>query len=179
MYNSGKYRSIIEAERNLATHLGTIREFVCRTYDIPDDSLNWETIKTKQRQRRMNRINEKTLHKVLFENENGHIDVRQSSLWLSKGNVSPQEEGMLCKLQDRNLFWNRNKCSHCKKSTVSVDHLATHCGGLLSFDYKKRHNDVVRCIHLLFAKKYGLTKQKRLKNYRIENVISNDRVRIK
>ena len=62
---------------------------------------------------------------------------------------------------------------------MSVEHLATNCGGMLSFDYKKRHDDVVRCIHLMFAKKYGLSKSKKLKNYKVENVISNERVRIK
>ncbi|OTF71712.1 hypothetical protein BLA29_002093, partial [Euroglyphus maynei] len=179
LQNSEKYKAIIESEKRQATHLGMIKEFVRRTYEIPEDSVNYETIINKQRQRRMGRINEKSLHKLLFENENGHIDVRQSSMWLSKGNVSPQEEEMLCKLQDRNLFWNRQRCPHCKRAMISVEHLATHCGGLLSFDYKKRHNDVVRCIHMMFAKKYGITKQRRLKNYRVENVVSNERVRIK
>ena len=31
----------------------------------------------------------------------------------------------------------------------------------------------------MFAKKYGLSKSKKLKNYKVENVISNERVRIK
>nr|XP_027204724.1 uncharacterized protein LOC113798392 [Dermatophagoides pteronyssinus] len=179
LLNSINYKAIIESEKAQATHLGTIKEFICRTYDIPEELLCWDMIKNKQKQRRMNRINEKALHKIVFQNDDGYIDIRQSSLWLSKGNVSPQEEGMMCKLQDRNLFWKKNKCPHCKRATATVDHLATHCGGLLNFDYKKRHNDVVRCIHMMFAKKYGITNQKRLKNYRVENVVSNERVRIK
>lgn len=36
---------------------------------------------------------------------------------------------------------------------------------VLNYDYKKRHNDVVRSIHFLYTKKYGLNKNKRLKNY--------------
>ena len=62
---------------------------------------------------------------------------------------------------------------------MSVEHLATSCGRLLSFDYKRRHNEIVRCIHFMVAKKYGLSKNRRLKNYKVENVISNERVRIK
>ena len=62
---------------------------------------------------------------------------------------------------------------------MNVDHLATCCGRLLEFDYKRRHNEIVRCIHYMITKRYGLNNNKRLKRYKVENVISNDRVRIK
>ncbi|OTF80802.1 hypothetical protein BLA29_006388 [Euroglyphus maynei] len=131
------------------SQLGLIKEILKRKYQVEDDELSAKIIKGKQKEMRMIRIMEKNMHRILFENEDGHIDTKQSSLWLRKGNISPQEEGSLCKLQDRNLFYNRMRCPNCRKGTMSVEHLATNCGGMLSFDYKKRHDDVgpnkVRC----------------------------------
>ncbi|KAI5176572.1 hypothetical protein PAEPH01_2370, partial [Pancytospora epiphaga] len=39
-------------------------------------------------------------------------------------------------------------CPHCKKRSKTVDHLATQCDRMLYHDYTRRHNEVVRCIHL-------------------------------
>ena len=50
---------------------------------------------------------------------------------------------------------------------------------MLNFDYKKRHNEVVRCLHFMFAKRYGIHNRNKLKNYKVESVVSNDRVKIK
>src|SRR5699024_11240162 len=50
---------------------------------------------------------------------------------------------------------------------------------MLQSHYKKRHDEVVRCLHFQYTKKYGLNKNKRLKNYKVEQVVSNERVKIK
>jgi len=50
---------------------------------------------------------------------------------------------------------------------------------MLSFDYKKRHDEVVRCLHFGYTKRFGLNKNKKLKNYKVENVLSNEQVTIK
>lgn len=173
-------RPIIEIEKKLVTQLGIIKEYVQTKYEMTENVvIKIKEVKQKQKEEKMNAIKEKKMHGILFENEENRIDVKQSSLWLKKGNISPQEEGMLCKLQDRNIFYENRMCPHCHQKRMSVDHLATSCGRMLNFDYKKRHNDIVRCIHFMFAKKYGLSKNKRLKNYKVENVVSNERVRIK
>ncbi|XP_040078325.1 uncharacterized protein LOC120850049 [Ixodes scapularis] len=95
--------------------------------------------------------------------------------------MSPQQEGMLTKLQDRNLFFGGMSkiCPHSFKGSRSVKHLATQCGGMLDLYYKKRHDEVVRCLHFLYTKKYGLNRSSKLKNYKVEKVISNDRIKIK
>ena len=87
----------------------------------------------------------------------------------------------MTKLQDRNLYFggSSTKCPHCREATMSVQHLATRCGSMLNFYYKKRHDEVVRCLHFQFTKKYGLNKNKKLKNYKVQEVLSNERVRIK
>ena len=38
---------------------------------------------------------------------------------------------------------------------------------------------MVRCLHFQFTKKYGLNKNKKLKNYEVKEVLSNERVTIK
>ncbi|KAI5169570.1 hypothetical protein PAEPH01_0822 [Pancytospora epiphaga] len=47
----------------------------------------------------------------------------------------------------KHLF-NTRPCPHCKKCSKTVDHLATQCDRMLYHDYTRRHNEVVRCIHL-------------------------------
>ena len=120
------------------------------------------------------------MHKLLFEDEDEVIDLKTSTKWLTKGNISAQHEGMITKLQDRNLYFGSSNikcvCGHANKS---VEYLATRCGRLLNSDYKRRHDEVVRCLHFQYTKKYGLNKKKRLKNYQVEKVVSNKRVKIK
>ncbi|KAF7675365.1 hypothetical protein TCON_2717, partial [Astathelohania contejeani] len=45
-------------------------------------------------------------------------------------------------------------------------------------DYTRRHNEVLRCIHLLLANKYGFKKSKKLRYHSIQEVIKNERVEI-
>ena len=170
-------RPIIEIERALKSHFGLIVEYLTSKYQLTETTT--KQVRQAQARDRIEKIKQKRMHGVLFENEERHVDTQNSSLWLKKGNISPQEEGMLCKLQDRNLFHNIQTCPHCHMGNMTVDHLATNCGKLLNHDYKKRHNDIVRNIHFMFARKYGLQKSARLKNYKVQNVISNQRVRIK
>lgn len=172
-------RPIIEVEKRLATHLGMIEEYLKMKYDLVEEEISRELLTAVQEENRMQQIRDKRMHSIMFQNESGHIDVKQSSLWLKKGNISPQEERMLCKLQDRNLFFDKRSCPNCMNRRLSVDHLATYCGKYVSFEYKRRHDEIVRCLHFMIAKRYGITHNRRLKNYKVEGVVSNERVRIK
>ena len=172
-------KAIIDNEIAKGTSLGTIKTFITNKYQIPDSTLNAMTIKEKQKADKLEKIREKRLHGKLFNHGEQPVNIEQSSLWLKKSNISPQEEGLLCKVQDRNLFFETRKCKHCSLTNVGVDHLATCCGRLLNSEYKYRHNDVVRSLHLMFCQRYGIERNKRLKNYRVENVIQNNRVKIK
>ena len=51
----------------------------------------------------------KSMHGRLFQDEDNAADVTTSSLWLLKGNITPQQEGMYTKLQDRNLYFGGNQ----------------------------------------------------------------------
>jgi len=174
-------KALAEHEKQEASHLGLIREYLQNKYNLDEGQINPMIIAKKQEESRMEQIKTKRMHGLLFTDDDEIFDRKRSSMWLSKGNISPQQEGMLCKLQDRNLYFGGSsvKCPHCRLAPKSVEHLATHCGRMLNFDYRKRHDEVVRFLHFQFTKKYGLNKSKKLKNYKVQNVLSNERVKIK
>ncbi|KAF7678787.1 hypothetical protein TCON_2573, partial [Astathelohania contejeani] len=97
------------------------------------------------------------------------------------GNVDPRAEGIYCYIQDRNVFWRDNslQCQHCGKAKKSIDHLATGCDRMLGHDYTRRHNEVLRCIHLLLANKYGFKKSKKLRSHSVQEVMGNERAEIR
>lgn len=76
------------------------------------------------------------------------------------------------------LCKNIGKCHHCKKKGKTVDHLATQCDRLLAGDYTRRHNEVVRCIHLSMCRKYGLKSSKKIRNHSVQEVLSNKKATI-
>ncbi|XP_029657681.1 uncharacterized protein LOC115231938 [Octopus sinensis] len=103
------------------------------------------------------------------------------SKWLSNGNNGPRSEALYCLLQDRNLFFASadSLCNHCKKSKKTVDHMATQCGKMLNSDYLRRHNEVVKCIHLNLCRMYGLKKARRLKGHSVQSTLSTGKVEIR
>ncbi|KAL6120507.1 hypothetical protein NUSPORA_02757 [Nucleospora cyclopteri] len=61
----------------------------------------------------------------------------------------------------------------------TVDHLATRCDRMLAFDYTKRHNEVLRCIHLLMCLRYGLKSSKKIRNHSVQEIVCNEDVEIR
>lgn len=175
IYQRFEVKPIIENEKASGTFLGTIKEYLITKYE----ESGLDTLVLNQKKKRMEKIQSKAMHSVIFQNEDNVIDVKESSVWLKHGNITAKEEAMLTKLQDRNIFYDNKKCSHCNQARKTVDHLATQCGRKLDFDYKKRHNDIVRCIHFHYALKFGFSKTKKIKNYRVESVLINDQAKIK
>ncbi|OTF77079.1 hypothetical protein BLA29_004332 [Euroglyphus maynei] len=167
-------RTILSNEVSNGTYLGMIKYNLSEKYCV--EMFDLSIIKEKQKTKIHESISAKKLHSELFNNDN--VDIKMSSLWLSKANISPQQEGILCKIQDRNLYFNNTTCP-CKRSLKSVDHLATRCGRMAHNQYKHRHDEVARSIHLFLANQYGITKRKRMKNYVCESVVSNNNVVIK
>ncbi|KAF7683677.1 hypothetical protein TCON_1113 [Astathelohania contejeani] len=50
---------------------------------------------------------------------------------------------------------------------------------MLGHDYTRRHNEVLRCIHLLLANKYGFKKSKKLRIHSVQDVMKNERAEIR
>ncbi|TBU20728.1 reverse transcriptase [Hamiltosporidium tvaerminnensis] len=79
---------------------------------------------------------------------------------------------VFCYIHDRNVFWGAEGiCHHCNRSRKTVDHLATRCEKMLGHDYTRRHNEVVRCIHLLLLNKY--------KSHSVQEILDNEYAEIR
>ena len=126
-------------------------------------------------------IKTKECHERLFRVCDHELaDVKDSSIWLTKGNIKPRDEGAYCFLQDRNMFFGEKvPCPHCKAATKTVDHLATKCDRMLGHDYTRRHNEVLKCIHLSLCNKYGLKSSKKLRSHSVQEVVANENVEIR
>ncbi|TBU02351.1 hypothetical protein CWI36_1134p0010, partial [Hamiltosporidium magnivora] len=108
------------------------------------------------------------------------IDVSDSSRWLKRGNIRPQNEAVFCYIQDRNEFWGADGvCQHCGKSGKTVDHLATRCEKMLGHDYTRRHNEVVRCLHLLLLNRYKFKSSKRIRSHSVQEILNNEYAEIR
>ena len=94
--------------------------------------------------------------------------------------MKPRDEGAYCSLQDRNIFFGEKvQCPHCRQVAKTIDHLATKCDRMLGHDYTRRHNEVVKCIHLNLCNKYGLKSSKKLRSHSVQEVVANENVEIR
>ena len=57
--------------------------------------------------------------------------------------------------------------------------MATECDRVLAHDYMRRHNEVLRCIHLEICRKYGQTNNKKIGSHSVQEGIANNGVEIR
>jgi hypothetical protein len=50
---------------------------------------------------------------------------------------------------------------------------------MLGTDYTRRHNEVVKCIHLFFCNKYGIQRKKKLRLHSVQEITANSEVEIR
>lgn len=55
--------------------------------------------------------------------------------------------------------------SYFRAAVKTVDHLATKCDRMLCHDYIRRHNEILKCIHLTLCNKYGSKNSKKLRSH--------------
>ncbi|KAF7684301.1 hypothetical protein TCON_0516 [Astathelohania contejeani] len=135
-----------------------------------------------QRKLLYDEINKKKFHEKLYRaRSNELVSLKDFSIWMKYWNIDPRAKGIYCYIQDRNVFWRDNalQCQHCGKAKKSIDHLATDCDRMLGHDYTRRHNEVLRCIHLLLANKYGFKKSKKLRTHLVQEVMEDERAEIR
>ena len=169
-------RLILNHNKSANTRLSRINDELSNKYNI----VNLNGLKQAQRNELLSKIANKPRHRELFTYYNGtNVDKRSSTTWLRKGNTSPAEEAALCLMQDRNMFWIQEKeCPHCKLSEGSPGHIATKCKRLLPHEYKRRHDEIVRCLGMRVAKNLGLDKTKAIKNFRPGEVLENKNAKL-
>jgi hypothetical protein len=177
---STRRAAILKVEKANNTHLGTIIAYLKIKYALSTE-ITAKILVEAQRANLYSEIEKKTLHAKLYRaRSNELVSVADSSVWLRYGNVRPQDEARYCYMQDRNMFHgDTTMCPHCKLRPKTVDHLATQCDRMLYHDYLRRHNEVVRCIHLGLCTKYGIKALPRLRNYSVQEIVSNENVEIR
>ncbi|KAL6120363.1 hypothetical protein NUSPORA_02917 [Nucleospora cyclopteri] len=50
---------------------------------------------------------------------------------------------------------------------------------MLAFDYTRRHNEIVKCIHLLIRLRCGLKSFKKIRNHSVQEIVCNKEVEIR
>ncbi|KAF9761292.1 hypothetical protein NGRA_2746 [Nosema granulosis] len=50
---------------------------------------------------------------------------------------------------------------------------------MVGHDYMRRHNEVVRCLHLSMAKKYGFTRNIKVRTHSVQEIMTNDNAEIR
>ncbi|TBU17609.1 hypothetical protein CWI38_0284p0040 [Hamiltosporidium tvaerminnensis] len=58
-------------------------------------------------------------------------------------------------------------------------HLATRCEKILGHDYTRRHNEVVRCQHLLLLNRYKFKSSKRIRSHSVQEILNNEYAEIR
>jgi hypothetical protein len=171
--------AILKVERDNQTHLALIGAFLMSKYGSAEE-LTRDTLTGLQKARLYSEIDKKTQHSKLYRaRANSLVSIAETSTWLRHGNNNPRTESSLCSLQDRNLFRGEvAMCPHCKTTRATVDHLATQCDRMLAHDYKRRHDEALRSIHLQICNTYGIKNCKRIGSHSVNSRIVTDRVEI-
>ncbi|KAG0435393.1 LINE-1 retrotransposable element ORF2 protein, partial [Dictyocoela muelleri] len=148
-------------------------------YELPDDTqINMKSLNDAFQRKLIKEIKTKEVHNKLFNDFNAQNEIKDSSVWLKRGKLGPRTEANLCNLQDRNIFYNKSKCIHCKNVTSTVDHLATRCEKMLHYDYKKRHDEIIKIIVISLLNKYTENKIKHYKYQRTKSVYETNNLKI-
>ena len=172
--------AILKTEEKSVTHLATICNYLRSKYAM-EETVDVSGLQKAQSDSLYSEIKKKQLHEKLYRpKENPLVDIKGCSMWLSHGNIKPRDEASICNLQDRNFFLGAiSKCNHCNQALKTVDHLASKCDRMLAHDYTRRHNEVVRCIHLLLCNKYNIKSSKKMRTHSVQEIVSNEYVEIK
>ena len=66
----------------------------------------------------------------------------------------------------------------CGERDESITHLIAECKRLAQKEYKQRHDNIERIVHLELCQKFGLVGKVKWYNYKPASVLENDRVKI-
>ncbi|KAI4293399.1 hypothetical protein PAPHI01_2673, partial [Pancytospora philotis] len=168
---STRRAAIMSVEAEAKSHLALINSFLCVKYAL-ESSDDLKTVQAAQWASLYSDIQKKIVHQRLYRaTANAQVCMQGTTLWLRHSNIAPKEEAALCALQDRNMFMGAGGlCPHCGEASKTVDHLATRCKRMLAHDYTRRHNEVVRSLHLLLCNRYGLKSSRKIRLHSVQEV---------
>ena len=145
-------------------------------------------LKKQQKEERHAKWQDKQLHgKFLRDTE--EVRGKDSWRWNKKGFLKKETEGLIFAAQDQALRTNwikkhidkrdvSEKCRMCGVRDESVDHLIAECEKLAQKQYKPRHDNIARIVHLELCQKFGLIGKMKWYNHKPDSVMENDRVKI-
>ncbi|TBU01899.1 hypothetical protein CWI36_1236p0010, partial [Hamiltosporidium magnivora] len=143
---STRRAAILRVENIYKTHLSLIKNFLKIKYGL-EEEVTKKKLEEAQLAKLYNEIEKRKLHSKLY-------NARKNEL---------------------NVFWGADGvCQHCGKSGKTVDHLATRCEKMLGHDYTRRHNEVVRCLHLLLLNRYKFKSSKRIRSHSVQEILDNE-----
>ncbi|EQB59819.1 hypothetical protein NAPIS_ORF02647 [Vairimorpha apis BRL 01] len=172
--------AILKVEEEISSHLSLIVGYLKVRYCL-EGTISSKMLVEAQLNKLYNEIKTRTNHGKLYKaRDHEQVSIEGSSTWLVKGNNQARSEAVYCFLQDRNIFCGQEgQCPHCGSHRKTVDHLATKCDRMLGHDYMRRHNEVVRCLHLLLCKKYGFKKTRKIRTHSVQEIMENDLAEIR
>ena len=102
----------------------------------------------------------------------------ESWAWLRKGYLKKETEGLIVAAQDQALRTNwikknidkqniSEKCRMCGQRDESVSHIVAECSKMAQSDYKARHDNVGRIVHLQLCLNQKLTEEKKWFSFHI------------
>ena len=127
----------------------------------------------------------KQLHGQFCREETNEEDKSKKWLWLSKSDLKPETESLICAAQEQALRTNYIKhridkstedemCRMCGKKGETVWHLVSECEKMAQKEYKRRHDNVCRIIHWELCGKHNLERAKYWYDHQPAGVIEND-----
>ena len=144
--------------------------------------------KKRNTEKRKEEWKEKVLHGKFVRDTEEVRDV-ETWAWMRKGYLKKETEGMIIAAQDQALRTNwikknidkqdiSEKCRMCGERDESVSHIVAECSKLAQTEYKARHDNVARIIHLELCQNRNLIKEKKWYNHKPESVYEGEDVKI-
>ena len=134
--------------------------------DIMSENENPKTVKERLRRTREERYYSKPLHSAFLRETQEVRDEANSWLWVQKGYLKKETEGLIMAAQDQAIRtnWIRHNidkedispsCRSCGERDEIVSHIVSECKELAQNDYKKaRHDKVAAILHWQMCQKY-------------------------
>ena len=130
------------------------------------------------------------LHGQYMRQLDSDTDMGCTFQWLSRGNLTMENEAFICAAQEQALctrsiassiykIASTDKCRLCGSFTESVMHIVAECPKLAQVEYLERHNIVARYIHWKLCQVHAPDNAPpTLRNYKPERAIDTDDVKI-
>ena len=183
---------VTDEEKSLSLYAARSEEVllkeVMKEEIVPQPTESVAAAKKLRKEERHFQWRDKQLHGKFLRDTD---DVRgtESWGWSRKGFLKKETEGLIFAAQDQALRTNwikkhidkrevSDKCRLCGERAESVDHLVAECEKIAQKEYKKRHDNVARIIHLELCQKYNLIGKVKWYNHKPESVMENDMVKI-